>query len=110
MTFFGYILESSVSREYYIGQTKNLENRVARHNRGCEPSTKHGRPWKLVLSVEFGSRGEAVKWERSVKGRKRRSYIESLIRGGSASPLAHSVPPNGRDANPRPVPVERDGT
>ncbi len=108
MVFFGYILHSMLTGEYYVGQTCNLQARVRRHNRGTESSTKHGRPWTLVLSIPFSTRADAIHWEKKVKGRKSRALIERLIREHSPTQLAHSVPPLGRDENPRPVPAERD--
>ncbi|MGH2568503.1 MAG: GIY-YIG nuclease family protein [Bacteroidota bacterium] len=78
--YYGYILRSEKTGAYYTGQTDDVEERVKKHNRGEERSTRSGRPWKLVFQKEFATRSEAMLWERSVKARKKRANIEKLIR------------------------------
>jgi putative endonuclease len=65
--YYVYILFSSVSSRYYIGQTSNVANRMQRHNSGYEKSTAPYAPWKLVLSLEKPTRSEAVILERKLK-------------------------------------------
>jgi putative endonuclease len=40
-----YILFSSKTQKFYIGQTQNIENRLFEHNSGETKSTKGGIPW-----------------------------------------------------------------
>ena len=84
MAYFGYILHSEKTGAYYTGQTNDLDDRVKKHNGGEEKSTKQGIPWQLVFRKEFATRGAAVQWERAIKSRKRRAYIEKLIKEFSA--------------------------
>ena len=79
MSHFTYILQSEKTGKYYVGATQELEIRLVRHNKGSTPSTKSGRPWKLVYSVQFGSKSEALAKEREIKSMKSRKYIEELI-------------------------------
>jgi putative endonuclease len=79
VTYYGYILQSEKTGRYYTGQTNNLEERLKQHNGGEERSTKSDGPWKLVYQKEFTMRSEAVLWERSVKARKKRRFLEKLI-------------------------------
>ena len=79
MAYVGYILRSQTSGSYYVGQTKDLPKRLHRHNRGDMPATRHSRPWELVYTIEFANRSEATQWERQVKARKSRAYIDALI-------------------------------
>ena len=79
MAHFGYILQSQSTGAYYVGQTNSLQERIASHNKGEVQSTRPGRPWKLVYSKEFAARSQAVSWERMVKSRKKRKFIEELI-------------------------------
>jgi putative endonuclease len=58
--FYVYILFSSVSSRYYIGQTSNVADRLQRHNSGYEKSTAPYAPWRLLLSLEKPTRSEAV--------------------------------------------------
>jgi len=79
MSYFGYILRSSVNGQYYVGQTSDIIRRVALHNAGRVDSTKRYLPWELVYSVKFDSRSEAIAWEQKTKGRKSREFLELLI-------------------------------
>ena len=79
MTFFLYILQSDTTRRYYIGQTKNLQERVAYHNANYSRALKNRGPWKLLYSEEFASRSEAVRRESYIKRQKDRSFIERLV-------------------------------
>lgn len=79
MRFTGYILQSEVNLGFYVGQSDDLEQRILAHNHGHVKSTKPHRPWKLVYFKQFETRSEAMAWEREVKGRKSRAFIEKLI-------------------------------
>jgi putative endonuclease len=79
VNFIGYILQSLSDGTNYIGQTGNIDERIVKHNRGEVLSTKKQRPWVIIYSVSFGTRSDAMRWEREVKSHKSRSYIEKLI-------------------------------
>jgi putative endonuclease len=68
--YYTYILQSERTGKLYIGQTKNVEKRLARHNRGGTPSTQSGRPWELLYSKSFATRSEAVQLEQKLKSWK----------------------------------------
>lgn len=74
-----YILYSESTDRFYIGSTSNLQNRLRQHNAGATPSTKAGRPWKIVLSEEFCEKTDAIKRELYIKRMKSRKYIQTLI-------------------------------
>ena len=78
-----YILRSRSSGRFYIGQTDDLDARVARHNSGGCDATRGRGPWELVWSQSFATRSEAVRMERGIKSRKSREFIEALIAKGS---------------------------
>ena len=78
MPFFVYILQSQSSGRYYVGQTKNLEDRVAYHNANYSRALKNRGPWKLVYFEEYASRREAVRRESYIKRQKDRRFIEGL--------------------------------
>ena len=75
MGFILYILQSSKSSKLYIGQTQNLEDRLARHNKGFSKSTKFGVPWEIIYIEEFATRSEAIKREKYLKNLKSSKYI-----------------------------------
>jgi putative endonuclease len=79
MPFFLYILQSESTGRYYVGQTKNLNERVAYHNANYSRSLKNRGPWILVHSEQYISRGEAVQRESQIKRQKSRRFIEELL-------------------------------
>jgi len=64
-TFFVYILYSETFQRYYIGQTNNLSDRIARHNAGYVSSTEPYRPWKIVFSCVKPNRTAAMELEKN---------------------------------------------
>ncbi len=80
MPYFVYILESLKDGRYYVGSTHNLEDRLKRHNEGRVAYTRPKRPWKLVYHESHHDRSRAVKRENEIKGHKRRTFIEALIK------------------------------
>ena len=67
--------------KYYVGQTKDLEERLERHNRGREKYTKRGIPWLLIASFACSSRSEGLRLESKIKGRGIRRFLEDKNRG-----------------------------
>jgi len=66
---------------YYVGQTDDLEQRVAQHEAGSVPGyTAQRLPVAFVWSAEFTSREEALSAERQIKGWSRKKK-EALIAG-----------------------------
>jgi putative endonuclease len=75
-----YIIYSASRDQYYKGYTGlSPELRLERHNEGWTRSTKSGIPWKLVFIKSFGSKSEALKFERFLKKQKNREFIERLL-------------------------------
>ena len=83
MPFYVYMLQSESTGRYYIGHTRDLQERLLRHNEGRAGYTRAGRPWRLVYCEEHQSRGAAVKRELELKGKHRRSVLEALVRSQS---------------------------
>ena len=83
-----YVLQSESTGRRYVGQTANLERRLAEHNNpGHNPSkftTKHAGPWKLIHHEEYATRCEAMQRERWLKTRSGRRWLNN--RRGRASP------------------------
>ena len=80
MNYHVYILFSELKDRFYIGYTSHLEVRLDEHNAGKTPSTKFGRPWKLVYSEVFQDKSSASKREMEIKSKESRKYIASLIK------------------------------
>jgi len=79
MRFYVYILRSESSGRYYVGQTKDLGERVAYHNANYSLALKNRGPWKLVYSEEYATRSAAVRRETQIKRQKDRHFIEELL-------------------------------
>ena len=80
MSFYLYILRCS-DNSYYTGHTDELEERLAKHDRGeYSGYTSARRPVELAFSHQFPSRDEAFRAEQQVKGWSRRKK-EALIGG-----------------------------
>ena len=77
--YYTYIIQSQKNGRFYIGSCHDIDIRIERHNAGATPSTKSGRPWKLVYSESYETNSEALKREREIKSKKSRKYIEFLI-------------------------------
>jgi len=81
MEYFVYVLYSEKCAKYYVGHTNDLERRLYEHNHSKGGKfSKVFSLWTLVHYERYGSREEAVKREKEIKGRKSRKYIESLIK------------------------------
>jgi Predicted endonuclease containing a URI domain len=68
--FYVYAIQSLVNARVYIGQTQDIDRRIAAHNSGTVKSTRQQRPWKLIKSNPCVTR-EAARWlEYSIKSSK----------------------------------------
>ena len=71
--FYVYLIESLKFGTYYIGQTRDVNERLENyHNTGRCTYTKQRTPWKLLAYKIFPTRGEAMKEERRIKKLKSR--------------------------------------
>ncbi|HEY7750912.1 MAG TPA: GIY-YIG nuclease family protein [Ignavibacteriaceae bacterium] len=80
--YYLYILLNSVTKKFYIGQTKNLERRLYYHNSGFNKSTKGKGSWELAYKEIFPFRTDAIKREKELKAKKSKQFIISLIKNG----------------------------
>ena len=65
--YFVYLLESEKDGNFYIGQTDNVEKRIARHKKGQIISTKNRLPIKLVGYIKVCSRSKALQMDNEFK-------------------------------------------
>jgi putative endonuclease len=78
MPYWVYVLQSQSTSRRYIGQTDDLERRLARHNDGLVFSTSAYRPWRLVHSEKCQTRSEAMQRERFLKSGQGRQFLTNL--------------------------------
>lgn len=63
-----YLIESvSHAGQHYVGCTRDLRTRMARHNKGLSPHTSKYLPWRLVTYVAFSCEAKAAVFERYLK-------------------------------------------
>jgi putative endonuclease len=82
--YYVYILKSLKDEKYYIGYTKNLQQRLEDHNRGKSPSVKARAPFVLVYQETHLTRIEAIRREKQIKSYKGGNAFENLIQGGQS--------------------------
>ena len=78
--FFVYILHSLQNGRYYVGSCENVKERVRQHNARLVKSTKSYVPWELIYREKYLTLSEARRREFQIKGWKKRSSIERLIK------------------------------
>ncbi|MBI2442454.1 MAG: GIY-YIG nuclease family protein [Candidatus Levybacteria bacterium] len=74
-----YILQSLRDKGFYIGITKNVEERLVKHNRGEVQSTKKRRPFKIIYTEQFNNYDEARKRESEIKSYKGGNSFRKLL-------------------------------
>jgi len=80
--YFVYILKSNLGKSY-IGQTKNLGERIHRHNANRSTYTKNKGTWEVETFYEVATRSEAMELETKLKKMKNVEkaiiYLRSLV-------------------------------
>lgn len=79
MCYFVYILKSKSQDWYYIGYTKDLKDRLKRHNGGREKATQHRKPYKVVYLEEFETKTDAMRREKEIKSYKGGNAFKKLL-------------------------------
>ena len=83
--YYVYILQSQKNGSYYIGYSKDVDRRLAEHNRGKAKATRYEIPFKLVYTESFTTSIEAKRREHYLKKQKSRKYIADLISKNACS-------------------------
>lgn len=78
---FVYVLYNPTSRKTYVGQTDNLESRVADHNskRGNHFTAKMPGEWVVIYKEKANNRREALVREKQLKSYQGRQFIKNFI-------------------------------
>jgi putative endonuclease len=80
MSCFTYILYSKLIDHYYIGYTcDDLKERLRKHSTNHKGFTGRSHDWIVVYKKSFENKTEAYAFERLIKSKKSRKYIEQLI-------------------------------
>jgi predicted GIY-YIG superfamily endonuclease len=77
-----YLLKSiRFSKEYYVGLTTSLKERLKQHNEGLSNHTAKFRPWKLIVFVGFVEEEDARQFEKYLKSGSGREFSRRHFRG-----------------------------
>jgi putative endonuclease len=80
MKHYVYILKSEKDKMFYVGYTKDIENRVNTHNSGKVPSTKMRQPLTLVYYEVCFNQQDATHREKYLKTSWGKRYIKSRLK------------------------------
>jgi predicted GIY-YIG superfamily endonuclease len=81
MSYYLYILKSTVKETYYIGSSDYPKRRLPYHNAESKGYTQRYRPWKLAYTHPFDTKEQALRAEQVVKKWKSKKMIRLLIKG-----------------------------
>ena len=81
MKAYVYVLRDENGR-FYVGSTKNVENRIRAHHSGKTLTTKRMKNPQIVLVQEYQSIVIARKVERRIKALKSKKYIAKMVSDG----------------------------
>jgi len=65
--YYVYLLKSKSTGKFYIGQTSDVQARLAKHNAKRSQYTSSGIPWTLVYYEVYPTRKDAIKRELFLK-------------------------------------------
>lgn len=75
-----YILQSAMEgRAFYVGQTKDLTARLAKHNAGEVPHTSKHVPWRIKTAVAFSDESRALAFEKYLKTASGRAFAKKRL-------------------------------
>ena len=78
--YFTYILYSKSLDQFYKGSTKDINDRLHRHNSGFEKYTSVGKPWVLLWKATKETKSEAYKLEFKLKNLNRNRLIKFMLK------------------------------
>ena len=77
MFYYVYILKSISHKDHnYIGYTKDLDKRLAKHNNGEVKHTSKYKPWKIQTTIAFDTKEKALKFEKYLKSHSGRAFAK----------------------------------
>ena len=74
-----YLLFSPPHGKHYTGFTSDLAQRILSHNELGHDWTSKYRPWQIIYTKIFGTKSEAMVYEKWLKTGVGRDFIKTLI-------------------------------
>ncbi|MDO8574944.1 MAG: GIY-YIG nuclease family protein [bacterium] len=78
--FYIYVIESINEDDLYIGFTNDLKNRLEKHNRGLNFSTKLNKPWRLIHYEAYLNENDARRRERYLKTSQGSRLLKRMLK------------------------------
>ena len=66
---------SSIKKKTYVGYTKNIENRLKKHNSSKGAKSTRGHKWKVIYLKKFLSKSQALRYEYKLKKNKKKRLL-----------------------------------
>lgn len=78
--YYTYILQSNKDNKFYVGYTKDLQNRLIEHNSGKVKSTQNRLPLNLVYYEACQNQQDAIHREKYLKTAWGKRYIKTRLK------------------------------
>ncbi|OGE84630.1 MAG: excinuclease ABC subunit C [Candidatus Doudnabacteria bacterium RIFCSPHIGHO2_02_FULL_46_11] len=78
--YYIYILQSKKDKQFYVGYTDDLKNRLKLHNAGRVESTKNRLPFELVYYEACKNQQDATHREKYLKTSWGKRYIKARLK------------------------------
>jgi len=88
---FVYVLQSLKDGDFYVGYTKEINQRLKKHFQGKVPSTKNRRPLKFKYAEICNNTKDAIHREQYLKTAWGKRYLKNRLKNDSKTPLDRAV-------------------
>lgn len=80
MFYYIYVLQSKIDNSLYVGYTTDLKQRLEKHNRGLNFSTKNKVPWSVIHYEAYKNRLDATRRERYLKTSQGSRLLKRMLK------------------------------
>lgn len=80
MFYYVYILQSIQTGSLYIGYTHNLKERLKKHNRSLNFSTKSGAPWEIIHYEAYRNIDDTKRREKYLKSSQGSRLLKRMLK------------------------------
>lgn len=80
MFYYIYVLQSLKDKNFYVGFTTDLKNRVKDHNNGRNISTRNRKPLKLIYFEGYLNKKDTLGREKFLKSGSGLRYIKKQLK------------------------------
>jgi putative endonuclease len=78
--YYVYVLLSEKDKNFYIGFSESVDQRLDEHNAGKNASTKLRRPLKLIYCEGHTSKSDALRREKYFKSSKGKATLKQILK------------------------------